>query len=99
MLTRIRKLTSRIWVAVITFVIGVALTILWVFPSVRKEKIPAKLAASNLPQQQQIVIPDGWRQLEFDNKVYIMLPLTCNQRNRSETRADTVKFTRMGNST
>lgn len=60
--------------AVITFAIGVALTILWVVPSVRIEKIPAEVAASNLPTQQQTVLPDGWRRLEFDNKVFIMLP-------------------------
>lgn len=70
----IRKLTTRAWIAAITFVIGVLLTMWWVIPFDRMEKTAGERIASNLPTQQQIVLPDDWRRLEFDNKVFITLP-------------------------
>lgn len=74
MRTRIRKLTIRVWVAMTTFVIGVALTTLWVVPRFTIEQPPAEVAISNLARQQEILVPAGWRQLEFNNKVLMMLP-------------------------
>jgi hypothetical protein len=51
MLSRIRKLTTRVWIAAITFAIGVVLTMVWVVPFDRMKKTPDQGAASNLPQQ------------------------------------------------
>ena len=70
----IRKLTIRIWVAMTTFVIGVALTALWVVPRFAIEQHPPEMAVANPPQRQEIVIPADWRQLDFNNKVLMMLP-------------------------
>lgn len=74
MLSGIRQLTIRVWVAITTFVIGVVLTMMWVVPRLTTEQPPAVVALPNPPQQQEIVVPAGWRQLEFNNKVFIMLP-------------------------
>ena len=74
MLSTIRKLTRRVWVAVTTFAIGVALTLLCVVHRSEIAKPPAEVAISNRPQQLEMVLPDGWRQLDFNNKVLMMLP-------------------------
>ena len=46
----------------------------WVLPFNKMENTPDQGAASNLPQQQEIGSRDGWRRLEFNSKVFIMLP-------------------------
>lgn len=71
----IRKLTTTVWIGAITFGMGVVLTTWWVAPFDRMKKTPGQGIAPNLPTtQQQIVIPDDWRRLEFDNKIFVMLP-------------------------
>ena len=74
MLSRIGKLTIRVWVAMTTFVIGVALTTLWVVPRFATEQRPPEVAVANPPQQQEIVVPASWRQLDFNNKILLRLP-------------------------
>jgi hypothetical protein len=60
-------------VAVITFAIGVALTTIWVVPRFATEQHPP-VAIAHPAQQQEIVVPPGWRQLDFNNNVLMMLP-------------------------
>ena len=74
MLFPIKNLTSKVWIGAITFAIGVAVTMVWVVPRVMTEKTPEEAPASNVPQQREIVSREGWRRLEFNNKVFIMLP-------------------------
>ena len=74
MLSTIKKLTTRVWIAAITFAIGVGLTMVWVVPFDRIGKNPDQGIASKLPQQREIESREGWRRLEFNNKVFIMLP-------------------------
>ena len=71
---RTRKLTTQVWVAMTTFAIGVALTTLWVVPRFAREQRPPRVAVANPPQQQELVVPAGWRQLEFNKQVLMMLP-------------------------
>lgn len=58
MLSRIIKLTTRVWIAAITFAIGVALTMAWVVPRVRIETTLDYRSALSRPRQDEKVFPD-----------------------------------------
>lgn len=91
MLSRIiRKLTTRAWIAAITFAIGVVLTMVWVIPFDRMGKTPDEGAASKLSQQQEIETRDGWRRLEFNSKASIMLP--PDMRSEEQLMGDSIRY-------
>lgn len=68
---RIRQHSTRLLAGVITFFIGVVVTLLWVIP-----RVPIKQSQEVLmtPTRIEVVLPDGWEKLDFDNQVVVMLP-------------------------
>ncbi|HEX7771872.1 MAG TPA: hypothetical protein VF435_05590, partial [Pyrinomonadaceae bacterium] len=81
---------TRVWVAAMTFAIGVVLTMVWVVPFDRREKTPDEGAASNLSQKRELEHRDGWRRLEFNKKVFIKLP--PDMRSEEQLIGDSLRY-------
>ena len=70
---RIRKLSTRLVVALATFTIGVVLTMVWVVPRLPTNRRPHEPVALSVPTPNEMAVPDGWEDLDFNNKVRITL--------------------------
>lgn len=70
---RIRTLSIRLLVALVTFTTGVAVAMLWVVPRLQKLKTPSALVSETL-KPAEISLPDNWTRLEVKDKVVLSLP-------------------------
>ncbi len=71
---KIKKHSTGLLVALFTFTTGVAVTMLWVVPHFRTGKTQSALRVSDALKHDEISLPDGWKNLEIKNKVFLRLP-------------------------
>jgi len=93
---KIRKLSTRLLVAIVTFTIGVVVTMLWVVQRLPIHKNPAEPVMLNSPHRSEAALPHGWEKLDFNNKVLLWLPPDMKP---AEVLGDRLRFTQAyGNS-
>lgn len=69
-----KKVSIRLLVALLTFVIGVTITLLWVVPHLRTVNTPAAPKIPETVRDEGIPLPDGWKELEIKNAVTLRQP-------------------------
>ena len=69
-----RKLSTRLFVSLVTFTAGVAVTLLWVVPRFQSVHSPSALKGYDTLKDEEVSVPDGWKKLEIKNKVAMRLP-------------------------
>ena len=71
---KIKEHSTHLLVALVTFAVGVAVTLLWVVPYFRTASTPGALKVADTPKDEGTPLPGGWKQLKVKNKVTIRLP-------------------------
>jgi len=74
MQSKIKKLTPRLVIALLTFATGVALTLLWVASRFRPVITPRVPEASDTSKSGEVSLPEGWKTLEIKGAVVLQVP-------------------------
>lgn len=69
-----RKIATRVFVALATFTAGVAATVLWVASHYRSTDTPRPVEVSHTLKNEEVPLPDGWKELEVKERVVLWLP-------------------------
>ena len=76
----LKKLTGRFVVALLTFVIGVAVTILLASSYFRSTKtrsiseVPVVTEKTKTSENEEVSVPEGWKTLEIEGRVTLRMP-------------------------
>lgn len=73
-LMRIKNLTIRFLVGLLTFTVGVIAAVLWVFPHLRTVNNQRAPVVSDTSRDEELSLPEGWRRLEIRGKIIMDLP-------------------------
>lgn len=71
---QVKKVSLRLIIALLTFAIGVATTLLWVVPRFRSAPDPDSPKAAEAPMAAEKSPPEGWKELAIKNEISIQLP-------------------------
>lgn len=71
---KIKRLTPKLFVALLTFIIGVGVALLWVALHFRSLRTPSVLEVPNSTKIEEVSSPEGWRTLVVEGKVTLQVP-------------------------
>ena len=71
---RIRTLSTRLAVALLTFIAGVAVTLVWVSNRFRSVNRPRVSEASDTRRDEEKFSLEGWKEVEVKSKLTFQLP-------------------------
>lgn len=71
---KIKKISVRLLVALLTFTTGVAITMLWVVSHMRTVSPPAPAKVAETLKEEHVSSPDGWKDLNIKDKVTLRVP-------------------------
>jgi|SRR5215204_818044 len=74
MRTEVTRLSSRLVVALLTFMIGVAVTLLWIAPRLREASTPRVSIDPVTPERAEVSFPEGWKRIEVQDSLTMWLP-------------------------
>lgn len=88
---RIRKLSTRLLVAIVTFSIGVAVTMWWVVPRFSTEETVTIPIADIAPNRQDTLLRKEWKKIHFYHRLELMVPGDMKE---DEIWADRIHYTK-----